>query len=316
MKNINIAFFGTPLLARKSLEKLVQSFNISLVVTKPDKERGRGRKIVPTEVKKYALERGIPVVTPENFDANFIDILKEYNVNAIVVVAFGKILPASIINFPLYGSFNLHPSLLPELRGASPIQSAILFGLKKTGVTLQKMSEKMDAGDIIAQIEITIEEEWSAEELHEKVLNIAPDFLVEKLNLFFNGKLKPLPQDESKATYCYPLKKEDALLKWSENADLISRKILAFNIWPTCYSYLGTNVLRFFRAYVYNCDDSLDGISGQVVKIDKKKGIVVKCGDGCIAITELQLQGKRRMNYRDFINGFRELEGKVFKENP
>lgn len=312
---LRTAFFGTPLLAKKSLEALIEHFNVVLAVTKPDKRRGRGKKLLPTEVKEFAVHAGIPVVTPHQLDDSFVDTLREYNVQLIVLVAYGKILPESIIKFPEYGSVNLHPSLLPELRGASPIQSAILFGLKKTGITLQKMVYEMDAGDIISQVEIKIDKDWSAEDLYSKVLEVAPGFLVSNLKLYIEGKLTPVPQDKSKVTYCYPLKKSDAPVNWSEDAGRISRKIMAFNLWPVCYSYLDTKVLRFFRAYVYNGDTSAFASckTGEVVDIVKNAGIVVKCGDGFVALTELQLQGKRRMNYMDFINGYRNLKGKVLR---
>ncbi|RKX93067.1 MAG: methionyl-tRNA formyltransferase [Spirochaetes bacterium] len=312
MKNIRIAFFGTAGLSKSVLEALYnEKYNISLVITKPDKIRGRGKKLLPTSVKQFALEHNIPVVALEKVNPDFIDLLKEYRIDISLVVAFGQILPAEVIDYPQYGSLNLHASLLPQLRGASPIQSAILFGLKRTGITLQKMKFKMDAGDILAQEEIAILENWGAEDLLKVVIETSPTFVIKKIPLYLEGKLTPIPQDDSKATYCYSLKKSDGLIDWNTDAVRIVRKILAFNTWPVCYTYLKGNILRLFKATVYsNLSKEIDMLKpGEIFDVDKKIGILVKVKGGAVAIQELQLQNKKRMNFIDFVNGYRNIRG-------
>jgi len=312
MKNIRIAFFGTAELSKSVLEALYnEKYNISLVITKPDKIRGRGKKLLPTSVKRFALEHTIPVVAPEKINPDFVDLLKEYRIDISLVVAFGQILPTEVIDYPKYGSLNLHASLLPQLRGASPIQSAILFGLKRTGITLQKMKFKMDAGDILAQEEIEILENWGAEDLLKVIIEKSPTFVIKKLPLYLEGKLAPIPQDDSKATYCYSLKKSDGLIDWNTDVVRIVRKILAFNTWPVCFTYLRGNILRLFKATVYsNLSKDIDMIKpGHIFDVDKKIGILVKVKDGAVAIQELQLQNKKRMNFIDFINGYRNIIG-------
>jgi len=199
MGNIGIAFFGTAGLSKSSLEALHKSgYRISLIVTKPDKIRGRGRKLLPTPVKEFGIKHNIPVVTPEKIDPSFVNLLEKYKIKLSIVVAFGQILPLEVIDYPEYGSLNLHASLLPELRGASPIQSAILYGLKKTGITLQKMKFEIDAGDILAQETIEIVKGWGAEDLLINIMEKSPSFLIRNLDLYLNKKLIPIPQDESK----------------------------------------------------------------------------------------------------------------------
>ena len=317
MDNVRIAFFGTPELSKLVLETLYDKFNISLIVTKPDKIRGRGKKVTPTVVKQFGIKRGIPVVTPEKIKASFVEILKEYEVSISIVVAYGHILPLEVINYPEFGSLNLHTSLLPELRGASPIQSAILFGLKKTGITLQKMKYKMDSGDILAQKEIQIVQNWGADNLLNIIMKEAPFFLVKNLNLYLSDKLLPKPQGESIATYCYPLKKEDGLINWNLEPGEIVRMILAFNTWPVCFTFLKSNILRLFKANVYS-NLKLKEIEslkpGTIFDINKDSGILVKSAKGIVSIQELQLQNKKRMNFRDFINGYRNLKGLMLKD--
>ena len=317
MDNIRVAFFGTPELSKKVLEAIYNAnYNISLIVTKPDKVRGRGRKLLPTPVKQFGIENSIPVFSPEKITSSFVDVLKGYKIDVSVVVAFGQILPDNIIDYPIYGSLNLHASLLPELRGASPIQSAILFGLKKTGITLQKMSYKIDAGDILAQEEIKILNGWGAEDLLDYIEKKSPPFFVENFNLYINGKLKPIPQDESKATYCYSLKKSDGLINWNMKAEEIVRRILAFNTWPVCYTYLKSNILRLFKAAIYFNSYSIKNDylrPGEIFDVDKNNGILVKANEGMVAIQELQLQNRRRMSFIDFVNGYRNLKGIVLE---
>jgi len=316
MDNVRIAFFGTPEISGRVLEALYDKFSVSLIVTKVDKVRGRGKELTPTFVKQFGIKKGIPVVTTEKIKPSFVEVLKEYRIDLSVVVAYGQILPLEVINYPKYGSLNLHGSLLPELRGASPIQSAIIFGLKKTGITLQKIKYEMDAGDILAQREINIVHGWGADDLLNVIIKEAPFFLAKNLDLYLKNQLKFIPQDKSRVTYCYHLKKNDGLINWEQGAEEIVKRILAFNIWPVCFTYLKSNILRLFKATVYSNLKSREIETlkpGTIYDIKKSVGILVKAGKGVVAIRELQLQNKNRMAFRDFINGYQNLKGSILK---
>jgi len=304
-----IAFFGSPELASACLSILIKRYKVVMVVTRPDRARGRGRKIIPTCVKKVALEYNIPVYQPQKIEKDFVNILKKHGVNLIVTVAFGRILPSEIIHYPELGSLNLHASLLPRYRGPSPIQAAIMNGDSQSGITVQLMNTRMDAGDIINRLPIPLNEDCTAEDLWKQVMEKAPQFLIFSIDGFLKGKLVPHPQQESEASYCSILRKEDGKIYWKEDGKSIVRKIRAFNIWPVAFTFLNGKQLKLYRA-VYE-EKSLSGVPGEVVEVDKKKGIMVRAGKGMVGITDLQLENKKRMSHIDFINGYRELKGKV-----
>jgi len=311
-KSPRIAFFGSPELASKCLSILMNKFCIEMVVTRPDRARGRGQTILPTPVKKLACENNIPVYQPQKIKPDFVKVLEMHSINLIVTVAFGRILPPEIIHYPELRSMNLHASLLPRHRGPSPIQAAILNGETESGITIQLMDSRMDAGDIINHLPIPLKEEHTAEDLLKVIIEKAPDFLVSSIKGFLEGKLVPIPQQESEASYCSVLRKHDGFINWEENSEFIARKIRAFNIWPVAFTFLDGKKLRLYRA-VSRRDSS--GMPGEVIELDKIKGIIVKTGEGVVEITELQLENKRRMNHIDFINGYRGLRGKILGKN-
>jgi len=311
MDNINIAFFGSPVLGEVCLSELIRCYSVKLVVTKPDRVKGRGKRIEFTPVKKLAQENNISLYQPEKIDDRIIEVIKRHSIDLIVVVAYGKILPQILINYPRFGCLNLHASLLPKYRGPSPIQSVILMGEKKTGITLQIMEKKLDAGDIIASKEILIPESFTAENLLREIVDISPSFLVENIENYLSHKIEPVHQDEHKATYCSIIKKEDGLINWMEEEKVIINKIRAFNVWPVCYSYLDGKVLRIFNASYFFRSDYNNAKPGEIIETDKKNGIIVKTGKGCIKILELQVENKKRMKYNQFINGYRHIKGKI-----
>jgi len=316
MTDVTVAFFGSPELAKRCLAYLLDSFNVAVVISRPDKIRGRGRKVTPTPVKELAISRGIPVYTPEKILPQFGKTIEEYGVDCNVVVAYGQILPREVIYCPGWNSVNLHASLLPELRGPSPIQTAILSGLRKTGITLQLIKEELDAGDIIAQQVIEIEPHWTAEDLLNEIMMTAPDFLVESLRDYIDGRATPVPQAEEKATYCKILKRKDALIDWSESAASISNKIRAYNIWPVAYTYLNGRILKLYNAFVYENGKKYGRNPGAVIDVLKGTGIIVQTGTGVISLTELQLENKKRMGFMEFANGYRNLKGTVLSGTP
>ena len=306
-----MAFFGSPRLASVCLHALVAEFNVKLVVTQPQKKGGRGRSIRRTPVDKCASEYRIPVMRPERIQSDFRSTLRSFGVDLIVVVAYGRILPEAVISFPRFGSLNLHGSLLPKYRGASPIQSALLNGEKETGITLQMMVPQMDAGDILAQEKIPIAEGMTAERLLGVFIERAPSFLVRSIHKHLSGELTPVKQDESEAIFCTKLKKHDGLIQWESESRDITKKIRALNIWPVAYTTLDGKILRIFDARIHPASHEKARTPGQVVKLDHTNGIIVEAGNGSVALMELQMENKRRMNHRDFVNGYRNLVGKL-----
>ncbi len=316
MNNMNIAFFGSPRLAAACLTELIHAFQVKLVVTQPDREAGRGRRIAGTLVNDIAVKEKITVSKPRQIDKTLIDktlfeTLNSLRINLIVVVAYGKILPEEIISLPEYGCLNLHGSLLPKYRGPSPIQSALLNGERITGITVQVMKNEMDAGDVISQEEIPVNPEWTAEDLMNEIIGRAPFFLVKTIKNYLSETITPQLQRESEVTYCSKIRKEDGFIDWHESSEAILNKVKAFNLWPVSFTYLDGNVLRIYRAHIHSVKSIVPDEPGKIAALDKSKGIVVQTGKGMISILELQLENKKRMNYRDFMNGYRNLEGKV-----
>lgn len=311
-QNPNICFFGSPQLAAECLRALLKTFTVSLVITQPDRRSGRGMKTTVTPVKECALAHGITLYQPSAPDEVLLQKIRTHRVNLIVVVAYGRILPKTVIFEPALGSLNLHASLLPKYRGASPIEAAILNGDDLSGLTVQMMSEKMDAGDIVAQYTMPITPDMNASDLMNGIINTAPEFLVDALTGYLDGSLNPSPQDESKATYCIPIRKEDGAIDWYRDATAIVNKIRAFDVWPVAYTFLNGKRVRIFRARVVQKNRA--GVTpGRIVDLDRHRGILVQTGDGIVGILELQPENKKRMDYREFMNGYRSLHGSLFE---
>jgi methionyl-tRNA formyltransferase len=235
-------YFGTPYVASDTLAELLQhGYTPRAVVTSPDAPRGRGLELAPSPVKALAIERGIEVLTPERIDADVIATLKEYGAEYAVVVAYGKILPQALIDaFPL-GILNIHYSLLPKYRGASPVEAALLHGDAVTGVTIQKMVFKLDAGDVIAQKEVSIGATETAKELKPRLIKEGAELLIQTLPAFEDGSAVPVVQDESQATHCGKMTKEDGLIMLTDDARTNWNKYRAYAEWPTTYFFTERN---------------------------------------------------------------------------
>jgi methionyl-tRNA formyltransferase len=311
-QNPYIGFFGSPLLAAECLCSLLKTYTVSLVITQPDRRSGRGMKTGITPVKECALLHGIDLYQPQALDITLLQKLEAHRVDLIVVVAYGRLLPKTVIFKPAFGSLNLHASLLPKYRGPSPIEAAILDGDESSGFTLQILSEKMDAGDIIAQHPIPLTLEMNASDLMDEIIRTAPDFLVDAIGGYLDGSLKPYSQDESKATYCAPVRKEDGSIDWRQDATAIVNKIRSFDMWPVAYTFLNGKRLRIFRARAVQ--RNRDGTRpGCIVDLDRHEGVLVQTGNGIIGIRELQPENKKRMDFSEFINGYRGLKGTVLE---
>jgi len=313
MNRERIAFFGSPPLAQVCLEELHRSFRIPLVVTQPDREKGRGRKVSMTPVKTYALEHGLAVYQYPDLAERLAKTLSEHGITLIVVVAYGRILQEQIISFPKRGSLNLHASLLPKYRGASPIEAAILGDECETGVTLQHMAVEMDRGTMLDSENVVIESSWTAENLYEKIIEISPTFLNRSVKRFLEGRLEPIEQDEALASYCRIIHKKDGYINWQEEAHDIRNKIRAYNLWPVAYSNLQGRQLKIYNAQIVEAPPTIRGdhVPGQIISTDKGQGIIVKTGEGYLGITDLQMENKLRMDHREFLNGHKDVEGSV-----
>ncbi len=309
MKNLKVVFMGTPDFAVPSLKKLVESgYDVKLVVTQPDQPAGRGKKVTPPPVKVVAEELGIPVYQPEKVKEN--DELKkrllEVEPDLIVVAAYGKILPEWLLNLPKYGTINVHASLLPKYRGASPIQWALLNGEEETGVTIMKVIPKLDAGDIISQKRVKIEKEDNAKTLHDKLAEVGAELLVKTLPLYVSGKLKPVPQNEEEATYCPQIKKEMGKIDWRESAEKIFNKIRAFTPWPSAYTTFKGKRVKILKG------EPVEGSGEPGEVIEAGKNLIVAAGKGALKIERLRPEGRKEISGEEFVRGYRVKKGDRF----
>ena len=303
---MRVVFMGTPDFARTALEALIKAgHKIVLVVTQPDKPKGRSGKLQISDVKDCAIKNGIEVFQPEKIkEESSVSFLKSIDADIYVVAAFGQIISKEILDIPRFGCINIHASLLPKYRGAAPIQQAILDGEKVTGVTIQQMNTGVDTGDILLQREYAISDDETGGSLFDRLSILGADLVIEALDLIEKGKIIPRPQDESKATHCGKIKKDMGLIDWSWSAEKIERYIRGLNPWPSAYTYMDGRQLKIWKAYV--SDEK--GECATVLKVDKKS-ITIGCGEGSVRVLEVQLEGKKRMEMSAFLLGNRILEG-------
>jgi methionyl-tRNA formyltransferase len=307
-----IVFFGTPSFALPTLQSLFERPDeVVAVVTQPDREKGRGRRVVFSPVKELTLRHHLTPLQPERVKEElFQEALRGLQPDIIVVVAFGQILPKSILEIPQYGAINVHASLLPKYRGAAPIAWAILNGEKVTGITTMVMDEGMDTGDILLQEETPIGNEETCEMLHDRLASLGAQLLRETLEKTKAGNIHPIPQDHSKATYAPPLKKEDGRIHWEKGAKEIDRQVRAFNPWPGAFTKLGDQWLKIYKGEVK--ERTLTGKAGAVIWVGSDF-IDVEAGKDSFRIKEIQLEGRRRMAIRDFLSGHPIPLGTVFQ---
>ncbi len=298
---MKIVFMGTPDFAAMALEKLVSAgHEITLVVTQPDKEKGRGKQVQKSDVKLVAEKYDIPVFQPVKIKTEeSVEILRGYEADIFVVAAFGQILSKEILDMPKYGCVNIHASLLPRLRGAAPIQWSIIDGDEKTGVTIQQMDVGLDTGDILAVKEVEIASDETGGSLFDKLAIAGADLIVETLPLIEAGKITPVPQDESLSTYAKKLSKDMGLIDWNMPAVAIERLIRGCSPWPSSYSNIGGKSLKIWKAAV----SDTKATPGEVSEVTKES-ITIGCGEGSLVVEELQLEGKKRMSVHDFLLGY------------
>ena len=307
-----IVFFGTPSFALPSLRGLLDGPDEMVgVVTQPDREKGRGRKIVISPIKELALRHGLTPLQPEKVkEEAFQEAVQGLHPDLFVVVAYGQILPKPLLNIPKYGAVNVHASLLPRYRGAAPIAWAILKGEKVTGVTTMVMDEGMDTGNILLQAEVPIGREETCENLHDRLAPLGAQLLSITIERMKAGDLRAVPQDHSRATYAPPLKKEDGHIHWEKGAGEIDRQVRAFNPWPGAFTKWGDRLVKIYRGEIR--ERTAEGKAGAVVWVGSDF-VEVAAGEGSYLIKEVQLEGRKKMTLREFLSGHSISVGTVFQ---
>jgi methionyl-tRNA formyltransferase len=303
---LRVIFMGTAELACASLRALLESpeFNVVAVVTQPDRPKGRDLKLQPSPVKVVAVEKNLPVLQPERArELQFIEQLKQLQSDYVVVAAYGQILPRAILDLPKFGCVNVHTSLLPKYRGASPIQAALLNGDPETGVTIMQMEEGLDTGPILSQRATVIAAEDDAQTLHDKLATVGAKLLIPTLLDFAAGKIQPEPQDHTKATHVAKIRKENGQLDWNQPARVLHNLIRAFTPWPGAFTFQATETKpRLLKIWKAEVDEQAIGQPGTILSADNQ-GVIVACGKGALRILVLQREGGRRMNAGEFLAG-------------
>jgi methionyl-tRNA formyltransferase len=299
---------GTPRFAVPSLHALLEhGHEIACVFTQPDRPAGRGQALRASAVKELALSRQIAIEQPEKLrDPAVLERVRALGVDAIVVAAYGKILPKALLDLPPRGAINVHGSLLPKYRGAAPIQRAILAGDSQTGITIMQMNEKMDAGDILLQAEMPIRADDTAQSLGERLAVLGAELLADALERVARGKLVPRRQDESQVSFAPLVKKEEGAIDWRHPAEDIERMVRAFTPWPSAYTTLHEKLLKIHRASVIT--QAAAAPPGTVVRAARTE-IDVAAGAGLLRLHELQLEGKRAVTAQEFLAGKHVAEG-------
>ncbi len=310
---MKIVFFGSPVAALPSLKKLLETdHSIDLIITQPDRPSGRGKKLMPCPVKKTALDLNIPYYQPLKIrkDKIALDKIKGIEPDLNVVVAYGQIIPSSIIYLPRYNSFNVHFSLLPKYRGASPVQKTLLDGEVKTGITILELNEKMDEGDILVQEEVNIFPDENAAELEARLAQKGADLLIKAVAQI--DKLKHRKQDHSQATYAPKIRKEDGKIDWTKNSLCIERQVRAFTPWPSAFAFLKDIRIIIHKGRKIEKETPPGSSAGEISGI-KKEGIEVCCGEGSIYLIEsLQPENRKHMDAYAFSLGAEIKPGDIF----
>lgn len=299
---MRILFMGTPDFARTCLEGLVKAGEeIVGVVTQPDRPKGRGYNLVPPPVKVYAEEQGFKVYQPHSLkDEAFADLLSELDPELIAVVAYGRILPKSVLDYPRYGCVNVHSSLLPLYRGAAPMQRAIMDGRTETGITTMFMAEGLDTGDILEMLTTPIGENDNFEDIHDRLAEMGAELLPHTVKGLEDGTVTPTPQDERGTCYAEKINKEDCVIDFSKSARVIHNQIRGISPIPLAFTTLNGKMLKVVASRVVK--DEGKGEAGRVINLSDG-GIHVQCGEGVIALTSVRPEGKGTMPAADFIRG-------------
>lgn len=311
---MKIVYMGTPDFAVLPLRAMKEAgFEVAAVVTQPDKPKGRGKTMMPTPVKEEAVALGIPVYQPVKVkEPEFLETLKEIAPDIIVVAAFGQIIPKTILNLPRFGCINIHASLLPKYRGAAPIHQAVIDGEKESGVTIQKMGEGLDTGDMISKAVVVLAPEETGGSLFDKLSKAGADLLVKTLPSIFDGTAVYEKQpEESPTPYASMITKQMGLLDFTKSAEVLERLVRGLNPWPSAYTFLNGKTLKVWKSRVG--EEKGSSLPGTVVKTDKN-GIHVACCDKTLILEEIQIEGKKRMDADAFLRGYPVETGTKFSD--
>ena len=313
---MKVVFMGTPDFSVGTLEALVEAgYEITGVVTQPDKPKGRGKQMMPTPVKEEALMHEIPVYQPQKIRNNqeFLDTLKEIQPDIIIVAAFGQIIPKEVLELPKYGCINIHASLLPKYRGAAPIQQAVIDGEKESGVTIMQMGEGLDTGDMLSKIVIPLDKEETGGSLFGKLAQAGAELLIKTLPSIEQGTVTPEKQpQESPTPYAAMITKQMGLMDFSKPAAELERLVRGLNPWPSAYTFVNGKTLKVWKSVLGQ--ETSDAEPGTVIGTDAQ-GIHVACKDGVLILTEVQLEGKKRMEAEVFLRGYHMEAGIRFTDH-
>ena len=297
----NIIFMGTPDFSTTVLEMLIAEHNVIAVVTQPDRPVGRKKKMTPPPVKEIAVKHGLPVYQPEKLtQSEELAQLIALDSDLIVTAAFGQLLPESLLEAPKLGAINVHASLLPKYRGGAPIHQAIIDGETQTGITIMYMAKKLDAGDIIAQRAIDIEKEDDVGTMHDRLSFLGADLLKETLPAIINGTNNRQPQDDSKATFASNISRDDEKIDWQQPAEVIYNHIRGLSPWPVAYTIMDDANMKLYAAHIVS---NKDGKPGEIIETTKKAIIVGTGSQDAIALTDIQVAGKKRMLAANYLSG-------------
>lgn len=312
---MKIIFMGTPDFSVKALEVLVEAgHEVLAVVTQPDKAKGRGKAVVMTPVKERAIAYQIPVYQPERVktDEEFYKMLLDTAPDVIVVAAFGQILPKRILDLPRYGCVNIHASLLPKYRGSAPIQWAVIDGERETGVTTMMMDVGLDTGDMLEKVVVTLDADETGGSLFDKLSHEGGKLILSTLDKLLKGTAVRTKQPEEGSTYARMLDKALGSIDWKMDADAIERLIRGLNPWPSAYTHYEGNTMKLWAAGVREVDVSLHAAPGEIIEIGKDF-FLVQTGNGGLAVKELQLAGKKRMDAGSFLRGYALTKGSILE---
>ena len=306
-------FMGTPDFAAVILDALAGSrHDVAYAVTQPDKAKNRGKKVQYTPVKELALAKGIEVLQPEKVRGNqeFIALLRECGPDIMIVAAYGQILPEEVLEIPRYGCINVHASLLPKLRGAAPIQKAIIDGEKETGVTIMQMAEGLDTGDMLLKEAVEIGG-MNYSQLHDRLAEIGSRLLLKTLDMIEEGRVQPEKQDDSLSTYAHMISKQDGRISFEKSPEEIERLIRGFDPWPGAFCDCGEAVMKLWKAEPID-ESTGETEPGTVISADEK-GLKIACGGRALMVTEIQMPGKKRVSVKEYLKGNKIEKGTILR---
>ena len=308
---MRVIFMGTPDFAVGTLEEIIKAgHEVVLTVTQPDKPKGRGNAVQFTPVKECALAHDIPVFTPKKIrEPENIEYLRKFQPDIIIVAAFGQILSKTILDMPKYGCVNVHASLLPKYRGAAPIQWAVINGDEVSGVTIMRMNEGIDTGDMIAKRELRLAEDETGGSLFDKLADLGAKLCVETMEMIEKGTAVYTPQNSEAATHTSMIRKEMGDISWNRSAVDIERLIRGLNPWPSAYTHLDGKTFKIWKAEIVS--EGTEYNPGCIVKVGKNE-LLVQTGEGILSLQEVQLEGKKRMDIGSFLRGYPVKEGNFF----